>query len=216
MGKELDTVVLDYGNVLTLPQRKDAIEKIRADLGCDWPTFEALYAAERPRLDGGELDLESYWERTLVTHGYEAPRERIERFAEIDRESWSAMNEVMLRWVERLRREGYRTVLLTNMPADFFHLKVAGAPWYASFDAGVISGLIGAVKPHRAIYEHLLSVIHTVPERALFLDDLEANIAGARELGLEAVLFRSPEETLPLVAREYGLPNGHEVQHELL
>ena len=215
MGKELDTVVLDYGNVLTLPQKREVVEKIRDELGCDWKSFEELYAWNRSRLDAGELDLDSYWKETLKSHGYEAGPERVRRFAELDRESWSSMNRVMLNWVEKLRGAGYRTVLLTNMPADFFRLKVADAPWYGSFDAGIISGLIGMVKPHREIYEHLVSVSGTAPERTLFLDDLEPNIAGARALGLEAVLFRSAEETLPFVAQKYGLPNGHEAKDEL-
>jgi len=216
MRKELDAVVLDYGNVLTLPQRKELVDKIRAELGCDWKRFEALYASNRSRLDAGELDLETYWKATLEAHGYETTHERVERFAELDRESWSAMNGVMLEWVGKLRRSGYRTVLLTNMPADFFKIKVAQTPWYADFDVAVVSGLIGMIKPHREIYEHLLSVTGTAPERTLFLDDLEPNIAGARELGLHAELFRSADETLPLVAREYGLPNGHEASDGVL
>mgnify|MGYP006284127515 CR=1 FL=1 len=211
MRKEVDAIVLDYGNVLTLPQRTEPLEKIRNELGCSWDEFRKLYGKNRDRLDSGELDLEAYWNETLEAHGYDAAKDRVERFSALDRESWSSMNHSMVRWLERLKAEGHRSFLLSNMPSDFFHLVVAESPWYASFEAGVISGLLGIVKPQREIYEHLLSVTGTAAERTLFIDDLPHNVAAARELGLEAVLFRSPEETLPLLAREYGLPNGQEV-----
>ncbi|MFW6250716.1 MAG: HAD family hydrolase [Alkalispirochaetaceae bacterium] len=211
MRKEVDAIVLDYGNVLTLPQRTEFLEEIRADLGCSSGLFRELYGTNRDRLDSGELDLEGYWKETLLAYGYEPRRDRIERFSALDRESWSSMNEPMLRWVARLKGQGYRPFLLSNMPVDFFHLVVAGSSWYATFEAGVISGLLGMVKPRREIYEHLLSVTGTAAERTLFIDDLPRNVAAARELGIEAVLFRSPEQTLPLLAREYGLPNGQEV-----
>jgi hypothetical protein len=37
----------------------------------------------------------------------------------------------------------------------------------------------------------------------------------AGKLALAAFLFRSPEETLPFASREYGLPNGDEVDNDL-
>lgn len=196
---------------MTLPQRRELLEEIRRELGCDWDSFQKLYGRSRDRLDSGALDLESYWEETLAAHGYDADPERVRSFTSLDRESWSSMSEPMINWVRKLKAQGHRPFLLSNMPSDFFHLVVADSPWYAVFEAGVISGLLGMVKPQRQIYEHLLSVTETAPERTLFLDDLPHNVSAARELGLEAVLFRSPDETLPFLAQEYGLPNGHEV-----
>ena len=49
------------------------------------------------------------------------------------------------------------------------------------------------VKPDPEIFRRLLSRFELTPERTVFVDDTEANIAAARELGMQAVLFRSAE-----------------------
>jgi FMN phosphatase YigB (HAD superfamily) len=53
---------------------------------------------------------------------------------------------------------------------------------------------IGHRKPHRKAFEHVLEAIGVPPAEVLLFDDLIANVEGARALGLQAVLVRSPED----------------------
>lgn len=206
MRKEVESVVLDYGNVMTRPQDRELLDEIRRELGLEYGAFDALYSAERKRLDRGELDLEEYWRETLGRHGFDDRLHRAEAYAELDRRSWSAMHETMVTWVGHLRRHGLRPILLTNMPEDFYRTRVADAEWFSLFEGSIVSGLIGKVKPNREIYEHLISLVQLPADRILFLDDLTPNVAGARTVGIEAVLFRSPLETIPRVEASYLLP----------
>ena len=48
-------------------------------------------------------------------------------------------------------------------------------------------------KPEPEIFEELLRRFALEPERTLFVDDLEVNVAGAMALGLRALLFRGAE-----------------------
>lgn len=58
-------------------------------------------------------------------------------------------------------------------------------------DALVLSYEIGARKPKAAFFEHCRRVAGCAPQECLFIDDLEANIAGARACGLQGIVYRS-------------------------
>lgn len=58
------------------------------------------------------------------------------------------------------------------------------------FDPIVVSADVGAMKPEPTIFEFALERAQVAPEECLFLDDLPANVAGARALGLRAVHVR--------------------------
>jgi len=62
------------------------------------------------------------------------------------------------------------------------------------FDRVFVSSEIGARKPEREAFERVAGEIGTPVGRILFFDDTEANITAARELGMPAVLVRSPED----------------------
>jgi putative hydrolase of the HAD superfamily len=92
-----------------------------------------------------------------------------------------------------LRAEGYRTALVTN------NVREGSAAWRAKipvddlFDAVVDSSAVGMRKPDPAIFAYSLDVLGGIaPDRAVFLDDVEANVAGARRAGLHAILVDDP------------------------
>lgn len=75
------------------------------------------------------------------------------------------------------------------MSADFYdYLKTREVFRY--FDGQVISALEHMVKPDREIYELILQRYHLKPEESLFIDDLEANVKAAQELGINTVHFK--------------------------
>jgi FMN phosphatase YigB (HAD superfamily) len=60
-------------------------------------------------------------------------------------------------------------------------------------DARVASGDVGYLKPHPAVYQRILELLETTPERAVFVGDRPSNdIAGANEVGLISVLMDPP------------------------
>ena len=50
------------------------------------------------------------------------------------------------------------------------------------------------MKPEEKIYRILLDRFHLNPEECVFIDDFEVNVKGARDVGMNAVLFTGPEE----------------------
>jgi putative hydrolase of the HAD superfamily len=59
----------------------------------------------------------------------------------------------------------------------------------AHFDAIVLSHEIGVRKPKRGFFEHCQRLAGCELQDCLFIDDLSANVAGARELGWQGIVF---------------------------
>jgi 2-haloacid dehalogenase len=58
----------------------------------------------------------------------------------------------------------------------------------------VVSGEERIVKPDWRIFQLLLDRFGLAPAVTLFIDDSAANVAAARELGLDAVQFHGPDQ----------------------
>lgn len=60
---------------------------------------------------------------------------------------------------------------------------------YDSFDAFVISSLVGTTKPDAKMYLTALEKLNVSPENAVFVDDNPTNCVGAMKVGVHAVLL---------------------------
>ncbi len=92
--------------------------------------------------------------------------------------------------IRRLKDSGYRVYCLTNMPGDLWgEFEKRGLPQL--FDGGVASFGVHVTKPDRRIYEILLERYGLEPGETVFLDDMEPNVRGAGQVGIEGILFTS-------------------------
>jgi putative hydrolase of the HAD superfamily len=64
------------------------------------------------------------------------------------------------------------------------------------FDDMIISAEVGLAKPDRRIYQLALDRLGVEPEHTIFVDDIDENIQGARELGIHGVHFQDPQTVL--------------------
>ncbi|GAK48954.1 haloacid dehalogenase [Candidatus Moduliflexus flocculans] len=68
----------------------------------------------------------------------------------------------------------------------------------------ILSFQVGAMKPDQAIFDRALRQANAAPEECIYVDDLEANVAGGSEAGLKTIHYRSPEQ-LKEELRQYGV-----------
>src|SRR5882724_6533784 len=73
------------------------------------------------------------------------------------------------------------------------------------FDHLTFSAEVSLIKPDAAIYEHSLRGVGMAASEALFIDDKEPNVQGARAVGIRAIRFQSIEQ-LRSELRELGFP----------
>lgn len=107
--------------------------------------------------------------------------------------------------VARLDDAGVPLYLLTNMPAEVFAARRRRYPVLQRFDGAVVSGEEGVLKPSPEIFAVLRDRYALDPARTLFIDDMEANVAGARAAGFLACRFVDAPE-LVVALRAHGLP----------
>ena len=120
------------------------------------------------------------------------------------------LNEPVARLIQWLDERGYTLILGSNtniLHAPYFRRKLAGT--LDRFDSFVLSYEVHAFKPERKFYEACVTAAGVPTSSCVFVDDLFANVEGARRAGLEAVQY---VDTTSLVAalRRFGVevPDG--------
>jgi len=97
-------------------------------------------------------------------------------------------------WIREVKDSGRQALYLSN----YSRLLVDGKPEVLDFlsemDGGVFSYLVGAIKPEPEIYQILIDKYRLIPEKCIFIDDREANLASARNLGFQTILFDGYEQ----------------------
>jgi len=118
-----------------------------------------------------------------------------DRFDEMNEHAFPAMVSL----VERLHAAGTRLLLVSNAPG-FLDPWFRGParrmhPFLGLFCDYVVSGLVGCSKPDPAIYQLACRTGGFEPAEAVFIDDIDANVEGARAIGMAAILHRSAAQT---------------------
>jgi putative hydrolase of the HAD superfamily len=196
----IDAVILDLGNVLAF---HDNAKLFRALAGLFHTDVEGLRAqvdssvwdrVNRGQLPGDALRLE------LSSRLEHTPsREDFER-------AWSChftVNEPMVRHTEALVGR-VKLVLLSNThDLHVAHLRPR-LPVLERFDGLVLSCEVGLVKPQAEIYARALQCAGVPASRAIFFDDIEAYVEGARAVGIHGQVFRSAAD-VPSALAALGL-----------
>ncbi|HEV2080724.1 MAG TPA: HAD family phosphatase [Allosphingosinicella sp.] len=97
--------------------------------------------------------------------------------------------------VEELDGRGVPLFAITNFSADFwrpFHERER--TFFSRFRDIVVSGEEKLLKPDPGIYYLALDRFGLKPQQALFIDDRQVNVEGARAVGMQAHLFTTAEE----------------------
>jgi HAD superfamily hydrolase (TIGR01509 family) len=102
-----------------------------------------------------------------------------------------------------LKTAGYRIGLLSNNPVSLRQRVDQLFP--GVFDAIVVSGCEGVMKPDPRIFELALGRLDLQASEVVFVDDYPRNVVAARQSGLAAVHFRGLAP-LRRELRELGLP----------
>ncbi len=120
-------------------------------------------------------------------------------------ESIGAPIEGMPALIDDLHENGVPLYAITNFSGEFWPpFRARESAMFDRFRDIVVSGDEKLVKPDAAIYRLALERFGLTAEQTVFIDDNEANIAGAAAVGLIALHF-SDEPTLRLQLTDLGL-----------
>lgn len=191
----MKAVVFDFGGVMTTNVMPERVKAYAESEGIPWSALEEGFAKYRHDYDGGFITIGEMYAKIWADAGLEVASEVHAKILEEDAASWLYRNERTLEWMRKLRSQGLKIGILTNMAPDFaVKFRETFADFIALADAMVISGEERLFKPQLAIYELLASRLGLPGNELLFIDDVEENCDGARRAGWTAIRFRSNEQ----------------------
>jgi 2-haloacid dehalogenase len=107
--------------------------------------------------------------------------------------------------LKTLKRNRVPVYAITNWNQDKFREARQRFDFLDSLDGIVVSGDEGLIKPDREIFELFFRRYDVKPETAVFVDDSLRNVEAARDAGMQALHFTSPE-VLARDLRGLGFP----------
>jgi len=197
----IHTVLLDADGVVQLP-RPGWLASLAALCGDPERADEFLadvFAAERPCLEG-RADFEPALAAVLRKwRSSVAVEDALRIWTQIEPSADT------LGVVRALRSAGISVALATNQQAHRANYMTNALGYAAHFDHLLYSCELGHAKPSPAFFSSALARIATEPARTLFIDDDEANVTAARDLGLRAEVYHLSEG----VGRLHEVLRGH-------
>lgn len=178
-------VIFDVGGVLIRTVDHSGRKEWEDRLGLPSGGAEAivLNSAMGHRAQRGEITTESLW--SWVGEYLDLGDELFQ----FRRDFWRGdfVDQSLVSLVRNLRRR-YTLAIISNA-MDSLTSTLSDFGLLDEFDLIVGSASEGVMKPDPAIYERTLDRLGAKPQECVFIDDSAANIAGARALGIHAILF---------------------------
>ena len=91
-----------------------------------------------------------------------------------------------------LRDRGTPLYGLTNWSAETYPAALDRFAFLRWFRGILVSGEVGVIKPDPRIFALLIERFAVEPQRTVYIDDVEANVAAARPFGIHAIHFTTP------------------------
>jgi 2-haloacid dehalogenase len=102
--------------------------------------------------------------------------------------------------ITELAGSGRELYAISNFPGEVWPATMAAFPILNCFKDIVVSSFVGVCKPDPRIFTLALRRFGVAAEDCLFIDDVAANVDGARAAGIEAVQFTSAAALRRLLA----------------
>jgi FMN phosphatase YigB (HAD superfamily) len=188
----IKTVVFDLGRVLLEFEPLEYLRSRIADEALAVRLHEMIFRSE---------------EWLLLDRGTITEADAIETFVGRNPELESVIRAAMTNWYELLRpkpdsvavlqelkAKKCRLLILSNFHQAAHEAVCAKHSFFCAFDGAVFSYEVKRLKPEPEIYQTLLRRYQLKAEETLFIDDTAENVAAAKRLGIEGLLFRSATE----------------------
>ncbi len=104
-------------------------------------------------------------------------------------------NQSAIDWARQIKKEGqYKVGLLSNVGRGWLDHFLSDIEDNTLFDAEVLSGEVGLIKPDPKVFKLMAKKLGLRPEECLMIDDLAPNIKGAKQAGMLGIIFESTKQ----------------------
>jgi putative hydrolase of the HAD superfamily len=185
----IKAAIFDWGGVLIENPTEGILRYCRETLGIGTGCMLAAYRKLIPYFQEGKITEEEFWKGVRRRTGAKGEMHG-SLWLEAFEHSYVEKKDVFA-LAHALHGRGCRTGILSNTEKPARPIMERDS--YRIFDPVVLSWQVGSAKPQRRIFEALIETLRLNPHEILLIDDVEANIAAAKDLGLEGLLFTGAE-----------------------
>jgi glucose-1-phosphatase len=182
------TILFDFGNVVAFFDHDRAVRRLLPHTDRTAEELWRLFYTDdlEDRFESGQVSTDELIALARDKGGIRCDRaEFFDAFVDI---FWP--NPPMEDLIPRLKANGYRLVLASNTNAAHYErYREQFRDLLAYFDAIAVSHEAGARKPHPRFFEYAHRLAECEKAECLFVDDLMANVTGAREFGWNAIRY---------------------------
>ena len=183
----IESVIFDWGGVLIDDPTPGLMQYCAQALTVSKDDYIKAHSKFAGDFEKNLINEDTFWERICSELGVSKPKVH-SLWAYAFKAAYVPRKDVFS-VAARLRQNGYRTALLSNTEAVamqyFYQLQ------YNMFDVLVFSCAEGTRKPEKKIYELTIQRLGSRPEQSVFIDDKPEYIDGAKEAGLNTILFEN-------------------------
>lgn len=156
-----------------------------------WLPFKAKYFGDSPEKFEEASDLAKRANAGLISHqDFIATAAKMAGITPMEAEQFisrNVPNEELFDYIKELKKT-YKIGFLSNIAGNFLH-RMFTQEQLALFDKICLSFETGLVKPDPKSFLDITDRLGVNPSDAVMIDDQERQITGAREAGLQAILF---------------------------
>ena len=133
------------------------------------------------RADSGLIDQKEFWEEAAEL--FHISRDELAKKLE----AFDGVDQGLLSIIKALRGKGMMTGIISNVGNDV--VRYALGDDVDLFDCLILSADSGVMKPDPRAYEMALAQLQLEAEECLFVDDIDRNVIGAEEVGMQAIHY---------------------------
>jgi putative hydrolase of the HAD superfamily len=185
----IKAVIFDWGGVLIENPTEGILRYSRDILGIGTGCMLAAYRKLIPYLQEGKISEEEFWKGVRRRTGAKGKMPS-SLWLEAFEHSYVEKTDVFA-VAHALHGGGCRTGILSNTEKPARPIMERDS--YRIFDPVVLSWEVGSSKPQKRIFEVLIETLRLNPQEILLIDDAAANIAAAKDIGLQGILFTDAE-----------------------
>ena len=192
----MKAVIFDLGGVLVHYDGRSTFTDIGKLVGASLDELFPFYETHDHAFGTGQLSGEDYYRKLAESFRFTAA---YKSFATAFCR-YQQRNETALTFAKNLQAHPTVAVgIISNtnvVHANWLH---SNLPEFKQFSSVILSNEVGLLKPDPAIYQLALAQLNVSPDKALFVDDNEENVAGGTAVGLHTILHKNWQRTQPAI-----------------
>ncbi len=196
---QIKAIIFDVGGVLLVTHTQRYRRQWEKELGLQSGELEYLVfsSPEGLQAQAGIVSEERHWVWVGEQFGLDA-----EKTAQLQQDFFKGerLNQPLIDLIGTLGAH-YQIAIISNAFTNLRQVLHTEYPISHLFDLIVASGEEGIIKPDAGIYQRTLTRLNVKPEEAIFIDDVQPNIAAAQALGLGGIHYRLGDDLTAALAQ---------------